>query len=93
MSAAAKAALTAHRHTCGSYDIDTLKAKLIMDDSFSLSAVADSGRIPVKDERPVTCWKESDFNICVAPVLVCTDVRQTAGGGDNISSAGLVLQL
>ncbi|GLH13472.1 ADP-dependent glucokinase [Gryllus bimaculatus] len=31
--------------------------------------------------------------ICVAPVLVCTEAQQTAGGGDNISSAGLVLQI
>lgn len=31
--------------------------------------------------------------ICVAPVLVCTSVRHTAGGGDNISAAGLVLQV
>jgi len=25
--------------------------------------------------------------------LVCTQVHQTAGGGDNISAAGLVLQV
>jgi ADP-dependent glucokinase len=33
------------------------------------------------------------FKICVAPVLVCRNVKQTAGGGDNISGAGLLVQL
>ncbi|XP_032819822.1 ADP-dependent glucokinase-like [Petromyzon marinus] len=33
------------------------------------------------------------YELCVAPVLVCTDVFQTVGGGDNISAAGLVLQI
>ena len=50
-------------------------------------------RIPFKSNRPVSCWEEEDFLICIAPVLVCTDVVQTGGGGDNISSAGLVLQI
>lgn len=42
---------------------------------------------------PVSCWFEGNIEVCVAPVLVCTDVIQTGGGGDNISSAGLVLQI
>ena len=94
MSASAKAALTAHRYTCGSHRIDTNKARLLMDDSFSLSAVGvEAGRIPVNNTRPVSCWQEGDFDMCVAPVLVCTNVLQTGGGGDNVSSAGLVLQV
>ncbi|CAG2181303.1 unnamed protein product, partial [Oppiella nova] len=35
MASSAKAALTAHRHTCGSEVIDVNKAKLIVDESFS----------------------------------------------------------
>uniref|UniRef100_A0A3P8S3S2 ADP-dependent glucokinase 2 n=1 Tax=Amphiprion percula TaxID=161767 RepID=A0A3P8S3S2_AMPPE len=93
MSATAKASLTANRHVCGSNDIDPTKARLIMDDSFSVSRREGSQRIPLQETRPVSCWDEDDYEICVAPVLVCTDVYQTAGGGDNISAAGLVLQI
>ncbi|XP_053172901.1 ADP-dependent glucokinase [Scomber japonicus] len=93
MSATAKASLTANRHVCGSNDIDPNKARLIMDDSFSVSRQEGSQRIPLQETRPVSCWDEEDYEICVAPVLVCTEVYQTAGGGDNISAAGLVLQI
>ncbi|XP_061621892.1 ADP-dependent glucokinase [Phyllopteryx taeniolatus] len=93
MSATAKASLTANRHVCGSDDIDPTKARLIMDDSFSVSRREGSQRISLQESRPVSCWEEDDYEICVAPVLVCTEVYQTAGGGDNISGAGLVLQI
>lgn len=93
MSATAKASLTANRHVCGSNDIDLSKARLIMDDSFSVSRQEGSQRIPLQESRPVSCWQEHEYEICVAPVLVCTEVYQTAGGGDNISAAGLVLQI
>lgn len=93
MSATAKASLTANRHVCGSNDIDTSKARLIMDDSFSVSRQEGSQRIPLQETKPVSCWTEDDYEICVAPVLVCTEVYQTAGGGDNVSAAGLVLQI
>ncbi|XP_034043627.1 ADP-dependent glucokinase-like [Thalassophryne amazonica] len=93
MSATAKASLTANRHVCGSNDIDLSKARLIMDDSFSISRQEGSQRIRLQETRPVSCWDEEDYQVCVAPVLVCTEVYQTAGGGDNISAAGLVLQI
>ncbi|XP_010877964.1 ADP-dependent glucokinase [Esox lucius] len=93
MSAVAKASLTANRHVCGSPDIDPSKARLIMDESFSISRQEGSQRIPLEETRPVSCWDEDNYEICVAPVLVCTEVYQTAGGGDNISAAGLVLQI
>ncbi|XP_074650217.1 ADP-dependent glucokinase-like [Tubulanus polymorphus] len=95
MSAAAKAALTAHRHVCGEKNVDTAKARIIMDESFSTSKenIGTGKRIPLDVHKPVSCWDEDDYTICIAPVLVCTKVKQTAGGGDNISSAGLVLQL
>lgn len=94
MSAAAKASLTANRHVCGSNYIDTGKAKLLMDESFSTTAMEEiADRIPLKEQRPVSCWSEEDFDICLAPVLVCTEVLQTGGGGDNISSAGLLYQI
>ncbi|XP_045165473.1 ADP-dependent glucokinase-like [Mercenaria mercenaria] len=94
MSAAAKASLTANRHVCGSNYIDTEKAKLLMDESFSTSTYENSAdRIPLEEQRPVSCWSEDEFDICLAPVLVCTEVLQTGGGGDNISSAGLLYQI
>lgn len=34
-----------------------------------------------------------NVEVCVAPVLVCKNARQTAGAGDNISAAGLILQI
>ncbi len=95
--AAAKASLTANRHVCASKWIDLDKAFIIMDDSFSTSARPDGApvRIPFEDERPVACWAEDDLgvDICIAPNLVCSEAKQTAGGGDNISAAGLVLQV
>lgn len=93
MHATAKASLTAFRHVCASNYIDTEKARLIMDDSFSTSTYQSAQRIPLEENRPVSCWEEKDYQICVAPVLVCTKVVQTGGGGDNISSAGLLVQV
>ncbi|OAD62563.1 ADP-dependent glucokinase [Eufriesea mexicana] len=100
MAAAAKASLTAHRHVCATSHIDIKKAALILDDSFSTSLV-DGTRIALNTDKPVSCWeeilkienKDISIQVCVAPVLVCTEAAQTAGGGDNISSAGLVLQI
>ncbi|XP_015918354.1 ADP-dependent glucokinase [Parasteatoda tepidariorum] len=92
-AAAAKAALTANRHTCGSDTIDVNKAKLLMDDAFTTSSKPGSRRIPFDPKDPVSCWDENNYTVCIAPVLVCTDVLQTGGGGDNISSSGLVLQI
>ena len=93
MSAAAKAALTANRYTCGSDDIETEKAQILMDHSFSTSHEEGSRRIHLEVDKPVSCWDEPGVEICIAPVLVCTKVVQTGGGGDNVSSAGLVLQI
>jgi ADP-dependent glucokinase len=61
-------------------------------------------RVNLLDSNPVACWNETisinpakniafDVEICVAPVLVCSVARQTAGAGDNISAAGLILQI
>lgn len=73
---------------------------LIMDDSFSTS-IKSGKRVLFDIEKPVSCWDEAlsldndriMVEVCVAPVLVCTQASQTAGGGDNISSAGLVPQI
>lgn len=96
-AAATKSALTAHRHTCGSDVIDVAKARLIMDDSFTTTNGASKLRIQFDPKFPVPCWEETLANaaveICIAPVLVCTRVLLTAGGGDNVSAAGLVVQL
>ncbi len=95
MSAVAKASLTATHHVCGNNQIQTDKAKLLMDESFSTSRQEGGKRMPYHAERPVSCWEEEEGEslICVAPVLVCTDVVQTGGAGDTASSAGLVLQI
>ncbi|GIY85870.1 ADP-dependent glucokinase [Caerostris extrusa] len=92
-SAAAKSALVANRHTCGSDIINPEKAKLIMDEAFTTSLGKNAQRIPFNPKSPISCWDENNFEVCVAPVLVCTEVLQTGGGGDNISSAGLVFQI
>ncbi|XP_067011429.1 ADP-dependent glucokinase [Anabrus simplex] len=97
-AAAAKASLTANRHVCGSTEVDIDNAMLIMDESFSTSITAGSPRVPLDINEPISCWEESlengpEVEICVAPVLVCLRAHQTAGGGDNISSAGLSLQI
>ncbi|KAL3175416.1 hypothetical protein MRX96_040169 [Rhipicephalus microplus] len=85
---------SAHRrYTCGSHDIDTTHARVIMDDSLTTSRGNGGRRIPFNNKRPVACWQERDFEICVAPVLVCTKVLHTGGGGDNVSAAGIVLQV
>lgn len=92
-SAAAKAALMANRHVCASSYVDLAKAKLLMDDSFSISTKPGAQRIPLKQVEPVSCWYEDELKICVAPNLVCTDIYKTASAGDNISAAGLSLQI
>lgn len=88
----ARASLTAHRHVCGDDDIDFKKTRLIMDDSFAVSADS-TERIVFNETSPISCWDEKDYEICVAPVLVCTQVKQTVGGGDNITPAGLMPQI
>lgn len=90
---AAKASLVAHRYVCGTDKITVDKARLIMDDSFQSSLKGDSSRIYFDEKSPISCWEESDYEICISPVLVCTKVKQTAGGGDNITPAGLMMQI
>lgn len=92
-SAVAKASLTAYRHVCASKTVDLDQAKVIMDDSFTISLQPGSHRMPLVDSAPVSCWGEESGRVCVAPNLVCTMVHRTAGGGDNVSAAGLVLQI
>ena len=66
-----------------------------MDDSFSTSASEKGTRVAFDEKRPVACWAETelDVEICIAPNLVCAEAKQTAGGGDNISAAGLAPQI
>lgn len=105
-NAAAKASLTAHRHVCGTNIVNPEASFLILDDSFSTSTNNNDApkRIKFNSDDPVSCWNETiainnyvdkviDVEICVAPVLVCKVARQTVGAGDNISAAGLILQI
>ena len=91
--AAAKASLTANRHVCANPEVDLEKAFIIMDDSFSVSAEEGAERIPFDSSKPIGCWTEEAVEVCVAPNLVCSEAKQTAGGGDNISAAGLYPQI
>ncbi|XP_075976698.1 ADP-dependent glucokinase [Anticarsia gemmatalis] len=97
-AAAAKASLTAHRYVCNSHVIALDKSKLLLDDSFSTTTDNDNtSRVFFEPSKPVSCWEEKigdeEVEICVAPVLICTEAQLTAGAGDNISAAGLVLQV
>lgn len=92
-NAVAKASLTAYRHVCALKTVDINRARVIMDDSFTVSLKPGSHRMPLVESAPVSCWGEENGRMCVAPNLVCTVVHQTGGGGDNVSAAGLVLQL
>jgi len=94
-AAAVKASLTAHRHVCADPEVRPENSFLIMDDSFATSGKEGAARVPFDDSRPLSCWEEEELGveICLAPVLVCAHAVQTAGGGDNISAAGLVVQI
>ncbi|CAH2041640.1 unnamed protein product, partial [Iphiclides podalirius] len=97
-AAAAKASLTAHRYVCNTQNINLEKTKLLLDDSFSTTTDNDNtSRVFFEPNKPVACWQEliegDKVEICVAPVLICTEAQLTAGAGDNISAAGLVLQV
>ena len=92
-TATAKASLMANRHVCSSHEVNLKSAKLIMDESFSVSTQPGSTRVLLTEEEPVSCWYEGPMKICVAPNIVCTAVYKTAGAGDNISAAGLSVQL
>ena len=103
-----QAALTAHRHVCANEVVNPENSYLVLDDSFSTSVSDDNSdstrpkRINLEASAPVPCWNETiqvnavhklNVEICIAPVLVCREARQTAGAGDNISAAGLILQI
>lgn len=101
-NAAAKASLTAHRHVCATSIVNPDASYRLLDDSFATSTREGSPRIPFSVDDPVSCWNETitinddealEVEICVAPVLICKVARQTAGAGDNISGAGLILQI
>ncbi|KER24938.1 hypothetical protein T265_07502 [Opisthorchis viverrini] len=136
-AAAAKASLIAHRHTCCASAIDPVKTRILMDDSFAVTADPErwksalrgshqSGirgshnvpRVHFNETAPVFCWTEPEpqlsdtgefgrsaegnlptipfdtqVEFCIAPVLVCSTVRQTVGAGDNISAGALRAQL
>lgn len=107
-NAAAKSSLTAHRHVCQTSYVNPENSQLILDDSFATSTeshetVGDRRplRVNIKQEDPAPCWNETiaidsrtiAVEICVSPVLVCKEARKTVGAGDNISAAGLILQI
>lgn len=101
-NAAAKASLTAHRHVCATTIVNPDASYRLLDDSFATSTQEGARRIPFAVKDPVSCWDETitineqhkvEVEICVAPVLICKVAKQTAGAGDNISGAGLILQI
>lgn len=104
-NAAAKAALTAHRCVCGTDFVNPESAHLLLDGEFSVrDEKGQTTKLTVTEKEPVQCWKESltvdadkqsliEVQVCVAPVLVCRIAKWTTGAGDNISAAGLVVQI
>ncbi|XKL62362.1 hypothetical protein PGB90_002195 [Kerria lacca] len=87
--AAAKASLVANTYVCGTKEVNIDDSMLVMDESFSISSLPGSRRVYLDNQKPVACWSENLYYICIAPNLVCTNAKQTAGCGDNISAAGL----
>lgn len=102
--AAAKAAVTAVRHICQNDNVPTTDVKILLDNSFRTTVYPDKlqngnpSRIYFKNDESIACWSENygddhgKVQICLAVGLVCTNVKQTAGGGDNISAAALSAQ-
>lgn len=103
--AAAKATVTAVRHICQNDAVTAENIKILLDNSFSTSnfpideSSGNPKRIFIDPEEPVVCWTENDpiikkkIKFCLSVGLVCTAVKQTAGGGDNISAGALAAQL
>lgn len=103
-AAMAKSALTANRHTCGNETVDPLGSMVMLQRfvAHPTSLFGNSPSLKFDDKNSSACWEEAfrgpraDRNarleICVAPVPVCKKVKQTVGGGDNVSAAGLVPQ-
>lgn len=87
--------MLASNYVYASLQVDLDKAFIIMDDSFTTSAGSGGQRIPFNQNLAISCWteKELDVEVCIAPNLVCSDAKQTCGGGDNISAAGLYPQI
>ena len=101
-SAAAKAALVAHRYVCGTSFVNPEAANLLLDGEFSVDDERGQVRwLKVTEKEPVQCWNEivtvggmpRQVEVCVAPVLVCRVAKWTTGAGDNISAAGLIVQI
>ena len=89
-----------HEKSCTKHDwiFSTISNPGFLNIKFSRSVVGMAeGRVHLNPERPVSCWEETvagdQLKFCVSPVLVCTKVKQTAGGGDNITGAGLYAQI
>lgn len=98
---AAKASLRASRHVCGTETLNPESFSVILDKEFASSRKSPLKKIPIKENDVVSCWTEIlrtgyesvEVEFCVAPNLVCTRAIQTAGAGDSISAAGLILQI
>ena len=84
---------------CGSEEIDVEKARILLDESFTTSTKSEhhKRRIRFETNNPTACWIErlphikggddanAQIQICLAIGMVCTNVIQTGGGGDNVS--------
>lgn len=68
---------------------------ILLDDSFAMT-MDDKNIERIELDQAIRCWEENIFNpeltmnrirvkICLAIGMVCTNVVQTVGAGDNIS--------
>nr|XP_027202741.1 ADP-dependent glucokinase-like [Dermatophagoides pteronyssinus] len=102
--AMAKASLTAYRYTCNLPEIDLKQVNILLDDSFAITSNEQQNVERVQLNEAIRCWQENLDNshltgkktrveICLAIGMVCTNVLQTVGAGDNISASGLMFQI
>ncbi|KAH9527464.1 hypothetical protein DERF_001476 [Dermatophagoides farinae] len=101
-AAMAKASLTAYRYTCNLPEIDLKRVNILLDDSFAMT-MDETNIERIELDQAIRCWEENieselilnktRVQICLAIGMVCTDVVQTVGAGDNISASGLMFQI
>ena len=77
---------------------ETVVKSFTIDEEETKTYAKYGARVPFNENRPVACWIEilqgdREVEFCLAPNLVCSEAKQTAGGGDNISASGLIVQI
>ena len=79
---------------CNLPEIDLKRVNILLDDSFAMT-MDETNIERIELDQAIRCWEENieselilnktRVQICLAIGMVCTDVVQTVGAGDNIS--------